>query len=220
MTEKKGTVFASKQSCKTQKMKHLFHILIVCFCMLLALGGSLQAQVYDVALKGYKVPYIIEGQDTIPQVDLQEVLILGGFKSKRQAKKFNKLVRDVKKVLPYAKLAGSELNRVNTLMKNLPTKKDKKDYMQAYEKALFHRFEPSLRKMTFSQGRLLIKLIDRECNKNSYELIREYRGGFEAFLWQGVATVFGANLKTDFNEDKEEDAMIERIIFLIETGQL
>ena len=69
MTEKKGTVFASKQSCKTQKMKHLFHILIVCFCMLLALGGSLQAQVYDVALKGYKVPYIIEGQDTIPQVD-------------------------------------------------------------------------------------------------------------------------------------------------------
>ena len=92
--------------------------------------------------------------------------------------------------------------------------------MREYEKALFKQYEPDLKKLTLTQGKLLIKLIDRECEQSSFDLIREYRGGLTAFFWQGFARTLGANLKEDFNDAKSEDAMINRIIILIENGQL
>jgi hypothetical protein len=106
----------------------------------------------------------------------------------------------------------------DTLMR-LPTKKEQKRFMRQYEKTVYKKYEPIFKKMTFQQGKLLIRLIDRECEASSYELIKAYRGGFRAAFWQLFAKMFGADLKSDFGSGKD-DAMIERIIVLVEAGQL
>ena len=93
--------------------------------------------------------------------------------------------------------------------------------MKKYEKALLKQYEPTMRKFTLSQGKMMIKLIDRETNKTSYELIKEIRGGFVAFWWQAFAKMVGADLKEDFNlSTKEKDRIIERVITLYEAGML
>ena len=87
------------------------------------------------------------------------------------------------------------------------------------KKTLFKKYEKELKKMSISQGRMLMKLIDRECDRTSYDLIKAYKGNTSAFLWQGVAKVFGSNLKSEYNA-QEDDKLIERVIKLVEAGQL
>ncbi len=168
---------------------------------------------------GYILNGVVIGKDTIPIIVLNEHIVYPKYTKKRDQKKYDKLVRDIKRVYPFAKAVGQEVERVNPLLEKLP-QKERKKYMREYEKALFKQYEPELKKLTLSQGKLLIKLIDRECERSSFDLIREYRGGFTAFFWQGFARILGANLKEDFNDTKSEDAMINRIIILIENGQL
>ncbi|MBP6230245.1 MAG: DUF4294 domain-containing protein [Paludibacteraceae bacterium] len=170
--------------------------------------------------QGYVLNGVIDGKDTIALVILKDHIVFPRYTKKKDVKRYDKLVRDLKKVYPFAKMVGREVERVNPLLLKIEDKKERKEYMRAYEKALFKEYEPVLKKFTFSQGKLLIKLIDRECEQSSYELIREYRGGLTAFFWQGFARILGANLKEDFNDNNTEDAMINRIIILIEAGQL
>ena len=187
--------------------------------VLLSLSLPTLATSYIQTAQGYILPGIVVGNDTIPIVVLNEHIVYPKYVKKRDQQKYNKLVRDIKKVYPFAKVVGKEVERVNPLLEKLP-QKDRKKYMREYEKALFKQYEPDLKKLTLTQGKLLIKLIDRECEQSSFDLIREYRGGLTAFFWQGFARILGANLKEDFNDAKSEDAMINRIIILIENGQL
>ena len=187
--------------------------------VLLSLSLPTLATSYIQTAQGYILPGIVVGNDTIPIVILNEHIVYPKYVKKRDQQKYNKLVRDIKKVYPFAKVVGKEVERVNPLLEKLP-QKERKKYMREYEKALFKQYEPDLKKLTLTQGKLLIKLIDRECEQSSFDLIREYRGGLTAFFWQGFARILGANLKEDFNDAKSEDAMINRIIILIENGQL
>lgn len=139
------------------------------------------------------------------------------FKNNRERKYYGRLLRDVKKTLPYAKLAGELLVQVNDSLQNIPTKKAQNQYLKAVEEELFSEYEPVLRKMTRRQGMVLIKLIDRECQITSYEVVKIYRGGFSAFFWQGIARIFGSDLKSTY-DPYGEDFLIEEVVLLVEAG--
>jgi hypothetical protein len=178
---------------------------------------TLQAQ--DVE-SGRRLPAFIENGDTIAQILLPRVYIFPtlNFASHKDEQFYWKTVRDVKRTLPYAKAIGMTLAEINYAMKDM-TEKERKEYMKSKEKDLLGQYEPELKKLTLSQGKLLIRLVDRECEQTSYQLIKDYRGGLRAFFWQGFARLFGANLKSNYEKD-DKDKIIERVIILVEAGQL
>jgi hypothetical protein len=142
------------------------------------------------------------------------------FKNKRQERFYWRTVRDVKKTLPYAKIAAKSLAELEDELTNYSSDVSRSKFMKEYQKKLFENYEADLRKMTVSQGIMLVKLIDRECEKSSYEIIKLYRGGISATFWQGIAKMFGNDLKMEFDVTRENDAIIERVINLVEAGQL
>jgi len=168
-----------------------------------------------------KLAMMVNGTDTIYYVFLRDIYIYPQlkFKNRQQEQFYWRTVRDVKKALPYAKLVSSELVRVNMLISNFEKEKDRKKYLAQYEKEIFNRYESELRKLTINQGRLLLKLIDRETNSTSYDLIKVYRGNVSAFFWQGMARLFGSNLKSAY-DSQGNDRIVERVILLVEAGQL
>jgi hypothetical protein len=141
------------------------------------------------------------------------------FKNKRQRQRYSKLVRNIKITLPYARKAGKTINEINSELAYISKEKERKAYLKRREKELFEEFETPLKKLTFSQGKLLIKLINRETGDTTYQLIKEYKGGVTAFFWQGIARLFGSNLKSEFDKDGD-DRMIEHIIMLIDNGMI
>ncbi|MFZ2287653.1 MAG: DUF4294 domain-containing protein [Bacteroidales bacterium] len=161
-----------------------------------------------------------DGQ-TYPYVELQEITVVGRmprgvrFDYRRHAR----LVYNVRRVYPYALIVRDEFGRINRLLETLPDEKAKRNFLQQYEKDLFQTYEEDMKKLTFSQGKILIKLIDRETSNTSFDLIRQYRGKFSATFWQSIAHIFGANLKTPYDPDGE-DYLIEQVIREIEAGRL
>ncbi len=161
-----------------------------------------------------------DGQ-TYPLVELKEITVFGRmprgvrFDYRRHAR----LVYNVRRVYPYALIVRDEFGRINRLLETLPGDRARRDFLQSYEKDLLARYEGDMRKLTFTQGKILIKLIDRETQNTSYELIRQYRGKFSATLWQGVARIFGANLKSDYDANGD-DYLIEQVVREIEAGRL
>lgn len=168
-----------------------------------------------------KVWMQVDGNDTIYLAFLRDLYVYPKikFNSKKQEEFYWRTVRDVKKTLPFAKIVSAELNRVNALILKLPKESDQKKYLAKYEKEVFNKYESDLRKLSINQGKMLLKLIDRECNSTSYDLIKTYRGGFSAFFWQGVARIFGSNLKSEYDASGN-DRIVERVIVLVESGQL
>lgn len=170
---------------------------------------------------GARLAFEVNGNDTTYITWLRDLWVFPKktFKNKQQEKHYWRTVRDVKKALPFAKLVGSELLRVNMQLAIMKNEGQRKKFLAQYEKAVFKKYEADLKKMTINQGRLLLKLIDRECDQNSYSLIKQYRGSVSAFFWQGVAYIFGSNLKSEYDA-KGTDQTLERIIVLVESGQL
>lgn len=170
---------------------------------------------------GARLMMEINGNDTVYLAFINDLWVFprNNFKNKAQEQFFWRTVRDVKKTLPYAKLVARELSKINYNMVGMQNDKERKKYLNQVEKEVFKKYEPEMRKMTVNQGRLLLKLVDRECDKSSYELIKAYRGSVSAFFWQGVALVFGSNLKTGYDASNS-DKLIERVIILVEAGQL
>ena len=123
------------------------------------------------------------------------------------------------KTLPYAKLIYSILIETYEYMETLPDDKAREEHMKKMEKEVFQQYKPVLKKFTLSQGKMLIKLINRECNQSSYELIKAFLGSFRANFWQFFGKIFGASLKTDWDPEGE-DKTIERICILVEQGSL
>ncbi len=163
----------------------------------------------------------VVGEDTIYLAFLKDIYVFPTmkFKNKKQEEFYWRTVRDVKKALPYAKIVSTELRRVNVLLADISTDKERKKYLAKYEKEVFKQYAPDLKKLTINQGRMLLKLIDRETNSTSYDLIRQYRGSVSAFFWQGIARLFGSNLKSEFDA-QGNDKIVERVIILVEAGQL
>ncbi len=161
---------------------------------------------------------VIEG-DTLPNYNIKEVKVFPKreFKNRRQRRKYNRLIRNVKKAYPFAIIARKELRIMNDSLQYIEGDKARKKFIKRYEKEMFLRYEDDLRKLTFSQGKILIKLVYREIGNTSYYLVKEYRGSFSAFFWQGVARIFGSNLKSTY-DPYGDDAEIEFIIQMIEAG--
>ena len=157
----------------------------------------------------------------MPEIEIKEVTINARPERKRRSeyRQYEKMVSNIKKVYPYALIVRSKLAEVNEELKNIPGDRDKKKYMKEVEKEVFDKYQKDIENMTISQGRLLIKLIDRETQNTSYTLIRDYRGKFSAAFWQGIARIFGTNLKDEY-DPYGEDALIEAIIKEIDAGRL
>lgn len=164
---------------------------------------------------------IVINGDTIPDITLDEVevLLLKYPKSKRGKRRLTRYVKNVKKVLPYAKLAGAKLREYEVILKNTDNDKQRRKIMKQAEKEINEEYGDKLKDLTFSQGFILIKLIDRETGNSSYELVQELRGKFTAFFYQTFARLWGYNLKVKYDPDGE-DRQLEVIVRLIELGKL
>lgn len=141
------------------------------------------------------------------------------FKNPRQAKKYYKVAANIKKVYPIAVELQGVVSRTIAHMDSLPDKKAKDAYIKKAEKELKAQYYPRMKKLTFAQGKLLIKLIDRQCDMTSYQLIKTYMGGFKAGFYNAFASLFGASLKKEYDAECD-DRLTERAILLIESGQL
>jgi hypothetical protein len=158
---------------------------------------------------------------TLPEVEIKEVTVYAHprFQRKSDFRKYERLIYNLKKVYPYALIVRSRLARVDADMRNINNEIDRKEYLKKVEKDVFAEYESAIRDMTITQGRLLIKLIDRETLNTSYTLIKDYRGKIAAAFWQGIARIFGTNLKEEY-DPYGEDALIESIILEIDAGNL
>jgi len=192
---------------------------LVFICILMLLSSPLLAQEEE---KERIVVYatMLDG-DTIPLIFLSEAKVLSfkPRKSKREERKITRLILNVKKVYPYAKLAGIKLNEYEEILAGVEDKKTRRKIMKQAEDELDAEFGDDLRGFTFTQGKILIKLVYRETGESSYDLVAELRGKFRAFFWQAFARIFGFNLKDGYDPEGE-DAEIEFIVQMIEAGQL
>lgn len=172
--------------------------------------------------EGTPVAYKIEKGDTVYYVRLREVVVRAPrkFKGKAEERQYWKLVYNVKKVYPYAKLAGKKLHDLNEQYLELDLEKDRKAYSKQVEESLKAEFESELRKLTVSQGRILLRLVDRETGNTTFEILKDFRGSLPAVFWQTIAKIFGSNLKTRYDPSSGEDKTIEQIITQIEEGSI
>jgi hypothetical protein len=158
--------------------------------------------------------------DTIASIWMPEVLIVAdySYKTKKQYEAWTRTKYNVKKVYPYAILAAAKLKEYDLILSKLPSERAKKAYVKIIEKELKADFENDLKNLSMTQGKILLKLIDRETGSTSFEIVKQMRGNFQAFMWQSVARIFGSNMKTEYDPEGE-DIMIERAIQLIEAGK-
>jgi hypothetical protein len=161
-----------------------------------------------------------DGQ-TYPLVELSEITVTARMprSARFDYRRHARLVYNVRRVYPYAIIVRNELGRVNRLLETMPDEKDQRNFMQQYEKDIFKAYEGDMKKLTFTQGKILIKLIDRETENTSFDLIKQYRGNFSAAFWQSIARIFGANLKSGYDATGE-DSDIEQVVREIEAGRL
>ncbi len=172
-------------------------------------------------IAGHVLYGIINDGDTLLLSSIDEVRIYPQrrFDSRRDMRRYRRLIRNVKKAYPYAKLARLKLDEIEVNFALLTTESQKKAYIKQVEKEIMDEYEEELKKLTIRQGRILIKLIDRETGETSYELVKQLRGSFSAFFWQTIARLFGSNLKSEFDA-AGEDMLINEIVIMIDNGQL
>lgn len=143
------------------------------------------------------------------------------FKNKKEEEFYWRTVRDVRKTLPYAKLAFATLCETYEYIQTIPDKKKREQHLKTLEKDIFNQYKPVVKKMTKSQGKMLLKLINRETNQTSFSIVKAFLGSFRAGFWQTFGRFFGMNMKVNFNPAKsKEDATIDRVATLIEQGAM
>lgn len=186
-----------------------------------ALIAALPAQGQIDAQRKVRFGIIVEG-DTIPYYHLKEVKVLesASLLSEKEIQKNQKLIRNVKKMLPYAKIGKQRLDLLEQQVANMP-KRERKEAIKRAEKDLLADFSDELKACTISQGKVLLKLIDRETGRTSYVLVDELRGKLRAGFYQTFARLFGYNLKAGYDpKNNKEDNLIERIVISVEHGRL
>ena len=141
------------------------------------------------------------------------------FKNNKQRQQYTRLVRNVKKTLPIAKEVNRAIIETYEFLQTLPDEKARQKHLNAVEKSVKEQYTPRMKKLTFAQGKLLIKLINRETDSSSFELVKAFLGPFKAGFYQAFAAIFGASLKKEYHPEGE-DAMVEQIVLLVESGQI
>jgi hypothetical protein len=218
-------------------MKRLFLILAIAVTMT-ALTGTVASAAPDMtnAVDQVELPSVLqktyagyyhfieaETGDTLMMLVINPITIypLERFRNKEEERHYWKTVRDVKKTLPYAKMISSTLLETYEYIDTYQNEKQKQAYLKRFEKEMFDQYKPQMKKLTKNQGKLLIKLINRETNQSSYSILKAFLGTFRAGFWQTFSRFFGASLKTGYHPTKDkQDAMIERICVGVEQGTL
>lgn len=169
--------------------------------------------------QGVYLPVLIEGKDTIPYLVLPEVKVVPKktFRSRSEEQQYWRMVARVKKVLPYAREAATLLQKYERDVPPGAKRRDRKVYVKMAEDELMNKYGSVIKKMSVNDGRVLIKLIDRETQHVSYDIIHNIKGGVSAVFWQGVARIFGNNLKSKY-DPLGEDWQIEQIVRYIDLG--
>ncbi len=195
-------------------MKYFASLIFVIVSVILAENGSF-AQTH----KGATTRAVVYEGDTIPFIELPTFRYFAPriFKNRWEEHKYNRLVRNIKRVYPYARLAGIKFEEYSEMLMSLETDAQRKRAARNLEREIRDEFEGELRRLTISQGHILIKLIDRETKHTSYDVLKDFRGTFTAVFWQSFGKLFGYNLKTEY-DPYGEDQMIEEIVQLIEMG--
>ncbi|MCM1521541.1 MAG: DUF4294 domain-containing protein [Muribaculaceae bacterium] len=173
-------------------------------------------------LRGYNFIINDEGEEEL-MLYLAEITVFppAKFKNKKEEEFYWKTVRDVRKTLPYAKLICETLIETYEYIETFPTQKEREDHLKKMEGAVFEQYKPILKKFTKSQAQMLVKLINRETNQSSYNILKAFLGSFRAGFWQTFGRFFGVNLKTSYEpESNRKDAIIERVATLVEQGRL
>ena len=198
--------------------KRLNILLMIMFAMFCSF--SVQAQEKQ-SFNGYLVPMCIYEGDTFPWIQLRPVYIFRPLKFKNQKEEieYNRLVRNVKKVYPISKEIHRAIIETYEYLQTLPNEKARQKHIKRVEKGLKEQYTAQMKKLSFSQGKLLIKLVDRQSNQTSYELVKAFMGPFKAGFYQTFASLFGASLKKEY-DPLGEDKLTERIVLMIESGQI
>ena len=168
-----------------------------------------------------KVSKVLVGGDSIQYMEFSNVYVYPKltFSSKRQQQSYMRLVKNVKLTLPLAKEVRQILIETAEYLETLPNDKAKEEHIKRVEQSILREYKPKMKKLTYSQGKLLIKLINRECNSTSYEAIQAFMGPLRAGFWQAFAWAFGASLKKEYDPEGT-DRLTERIVLMVESGQL
>ena len=218
-------------------MKRLLLILAIAVTMTALAGAKASAApAVDNAIDNIELPSVLQKTfagyyhfiepstgDTLAMIVFNPITIYPRerFRNKKEEKQYWKTVRDIKKTLPYAKLISSTLLETYEYIDTYQTQKQKQAYLKKFEKELFNQYKPQMKKLTKNQGKMLIKLINRETNQSSYSIVKAFLGTFRAGFWQTFSKFFGASLKQGYHPGKnKQDAMIERICIQIEQGTL
>ncbi|MBE6182414.1 MAG: DUF4294 domain-containing protein [Rikenellaceae bacterium] len=185
---------------------------------LLLMLGLLFAALFEVQAQGgrgfWHQEWAIERGDSIPLIHILPVYV---FSRPVDLRRYRRLVLAVKKVYPIAKIAKKKMANMEEELCRLPTKKAQKEYIRKIYHEIKAEYTPVLKRMTRTQGRVLLKLIDRETEYTAYEVLKEFRGGFVAGFWQGISKIFGQDLKSQYDKTGE-DRMIEQIVIYYEAG--
>lgn len=187
------------------------------FTMFMIFSFAAFAQQTDTVIIRAKV----NSGDTLIVKQLDEVEIFPKFKNRYQSWRYNRLVRYVKKVYPYAQIAAEKMKEYEQILIDTPNPAEQRKIMKQMEAEIYEDWEGDLRELTYRQGGILLKLIDRQTGESSYAIVEEFRGKFRAFFYQSFARLFGFNLKERYNPKEDNyDRQIEHIVHLIETGRL
>lgn len=202
-------------------MKAIMKKLLLTLSLLFLLASAIPLQGQAIAERKVRFGIIVDG-DTLPYYHLKEVKIIesGSLLTEMEIRKNQKLIRNVKKMLPYAKIGKQRLDILEKEIAGLP-KKERKAAIKAAEKNLLADFSDELKECTISQGKVLLKLIDRETGRTSYVLVDELRGKIRAGFYQAFARLFGYNLKAGYDpKNNKDDNLMERIVLSVEHGRL
>lgn len=190
--------------------KRLYILLFLVFLPVSAMGQFRRERSY------WHQEWVVENGDSVAVFHITPVR---KYARKPDMRRYARLVRAVKRVYPIAEEARVLMRTMESELLALPNKKQQKMYIKGIEKRLVREYTPVLKKMTIYDGSVLLKLIDRQVDDTAFDIIKEFRGGFEAGLWQALAKIFGNNLKTDYDPDND-DMLLEQIVNLYEKGLL
>lgn len=203
-------------------MKKFLLIFLLLLCIAPAYAQDEEAQVKVKAFRGsYK--FIDDYGDEVRMFVFNDIYVYPPmrFKSKKDEDFYWKTVRDVRKTLPYAKLASSTLVETYEYIQKIPDPKKREQHLKDLEKDIFERYKPAIKNMTKNQGKVMLKLINRETNQSSYNIVKAFLGSFRAGFWQTFGRFFGINIKQPWHpNNNKEDAIIDRVATLIEQGAL
>lgn len=213
-------------------MKHI-RLLIFLLVAMTAFAGVPALHAQDTSdpdapklkVKVYKRWYKIvdEFGDTIRMTEMNDVVVYPplNFKNKKQEEFYWRTVSNVRKTLPYAKAASQALMETYEYIQTIPDEKLRQKHLEQLEKEIVEQYKPAIYNMSKEQGKVLLKLINRETDQSSYQIVKAFLGSFRAAFWQAIGSFFGLNMKAGFNPAKnEDDAIIDRIATLMERGAL